>query len=198
MGLYQEFLDDLAKQFVFHNYGFSGGKRLSCDWMVSKVPEGRGVDVGGTYYLVKKLQSLGRRITFFDFFPPTEDGLDEVVTDDMANFGEHFEPRSLDFITCRHTLEHSMNPMYQLWQFNRCLKDDGKLIVIVPIHNKGWTWFYTHFSCLPLDNWLMLFYRNGFKVLESAAGTWKDNHPSFVEYRFVLGIESRSIRLLNK
>ena len=88
--------------------------------------------------------------------------------------------------------------MFQLWQFNRCLKEDGKLIVIVPIHAKNWVWFYTHFSCLPLDNWRMLFHRNGFKVLEAAAGTWRDDDPNFVEYRFVLGIESREIRLLNK
>jgi len=198
MSLYKEFLGDLAKEFVFRNYGFSGGKRRSCDWIVARVPEGRGADVGGTYYLVKKLQSLGRKVTFYDFFPPTEDGLDEVVSDDMANFAAHFPRESLDFITCRHTLEHSLNPLFQLWQFNRCLKDDGKLVVVVPIHNKAWTWFYTHFSCLPYDNWLMLFHRAGFKVLESAAGTWKDDHPNFVEYRFVLGIESRNLRLQNK
>ena len=198
MSLYDEFLGDLAKEFAFHEYGFSGGKRRSCDWMVERVPEGRGVDVGGTYYLVKKLQTLGRRITFFDYFPPTQDGLEEVVSDDMANFASHFARESLDFITCRHTLEHSLNPMFQLWQFNRCLKDDGRLLVIVPIHNRNWTWFYTHFSCLPLENWQMLFHRTGFKVLEAAAGTWKDDNPNFVEYRFVLGVETRSIRLQNK
>ncbi len=198
MPLYQEFLDDLAKELVFRNYGFSEGKRRSCDWIVGKTPEGRGVDVGGTYHLVKTLQSAGRDVAFYDLFPPSQDGLKEVVTDDMANFAQHFARQSLDFITCRHTLEHSLNPLFQLWQFNRCLNDDGKLIVVVPIHNRTWTWFYTHFNCLPLDNWLMLFYRSGFKVIESAAGTWKDDHPNFIEYRFVLGIESRSLRLQNK
>lgn len=198
MGLYEEFQADLAKQFVFHDYGFSVGKRKSCDWMIKRVPAGRGVDVGGTYYLVKQLRSLGRDVTFYDFFPPTEEGLEPAIADDMANMASHFPRGSLDFITCRHTLEHSLNPMFQLWQFNRCLKDDGKLLVIVPIHSRAWTWFYTHFSCLPLENWLMLFHRTGFKVLEHAAGTWRDDHANFVEYRFVLGIESRSIRLQNK
>lgn len=198
MELYEEFLADLAKEFVYRDYGFSPGKRQSCDWMIGKVPEGCGVDVGGTYYLVRKLQSLGRKVTFYDFFPPKEPEFENVVSDDMANFAKHFPRESLDFITCRHTLEHSLNPLFQLWQFNRCLKDDGKLIVVVPIHNKAWTWFYTHFSCLPLDNWMMLFYRTGFKVLETAAGTWKPDNLNFVEYRFVLGIETRSIRLQNK
>ena len=198
MDLYKEFENDLAKAFVYRNYGFSAGKRKSCDWIVPRVPPGKGVDVGGTYYLVKALRALGRDVTFFDYFPPSEEGMEPVVEDDMANFAAHFERESLDFITCRHTLEHSLNPMFQLWQFNRCLKDDGKLVVIVPIHARNWVWFYTHFSCLPLDNWRMLFHRNGFKVLEAAAGTWRDDDPNFVEYRFVLGIESRAIRLLNK
>ena len=196
--LYREFTADLSKAFEFHEYGFSPGKRKSCDWIVPRVPEGRGVDVGGTYYLVEQLRAAGRDTTFYDYFPPTQPGMEPAIADDMANFGLHFAPRSLDFITCRHTLEHSLNPTFQLWQFNRALKDDGRLIVIVPIHNRNWTWFYTHFSCLPLENWQMLFHRTGFGIVESAAGTWKANDPNFVEYRFVLGIESRAIRLRNK
>ena len=198
MGLYDEFRRDLSDALVYRNYGFSPGKRRSCDWMIARVPKGRGVDVGGTYYLVQELQARGSEVVFYDLFPPGKDGMRNVITDDMDRFATHFERESLDYITCRHTLEHSLNPLFQLWQFNRCLKDSGKLIVVVPIHARNWVWFYTHFSCLPLDNWYMLFHRAGFRVVESAAGTWKDDHPSFVEYRFVLEVESRDIRLLNK
>lgn len=197
MSLYRQFLDALGKELVYRDYGFSPGKRRSCDWIAARVPQGRGVDVGGTDYLVRKLLETGRDAVFYDLFPPAKEGLREVVTDDMANFAGHFEPASLDFITCRHTLEHSLNPLFQLWQFNRCLKDEGRLVVVVPIHDKGWTWFYTHFSCLPYENWMMLFHRSGFRVVESAAGTWKDDHPRFVEYRFVLAVEARRLRLQN-
>jgi len=36
--------------------------------------------------------------------------------------------------------------MYQLLAYNRLLKDDGKLLVIVPMSNKRWVWFTMHFS----------------------------------------------------
>lgn len=192
-----EFRDALSESHSFHDYGFSPGKKRSCDWMLARLPAGKGVDVGGTYYLVASAAEKGRDVVFYDLYPPSTPVDAAVVTDDMANFGAHFDRESLDFITCRHTLEHCLNPLYQLWQFNRSLKDGGKLLVVVPTHSKRWVWFYTHFNCVPIENWRMLFYRAGFEVLDFEAGTWKPRDPDFIEYRFVLGVQSRELRLSN-
>lgn len=193
---FQRFLLELRESFPEKDYRWTKGKERSCKWMLSRVPaNARGVDVGGTEYLCRKLAEKGCQVTFFDLEAPSS--FENRVQDDMFNILRHFPERSLDFITTRHTLEHSLVPMYQLWAYNRLLKDDGKLLVIVPMHNKRWVWFTTHFSCLPYENWLMLFYRTGFKVDECDAGNWssKSSRPDFVEYRFALSVESRTLRL---
>src|SRR5690606_1629202 len=157
-------------------------KTRSCQWLLDRVPAGAtGVDVGGTEYLCKKLAEKGCKVTYFDIGKPVDYG--DHIQDDMFNILRHFPETSLDFITTRHTLEH------------RLLKDDGRLFVIVPMHNARWVWFATHFNCLPYENWLMLFYRAGFKVEEHDAGTWSIKRPDFVELRFSLSVESRQLRL---
>ena len=157
-----------------------------------------GVDVGGTAYLVKKLQESGRHdVTYFDFFPPTDPAVQKSITADMAEFGDHFGSGDLDFISTRHTLEHSISPLFQLWQYNRALKIGGVLVVVVPQHSTKWVWFYSHFNCLPQENWLMLFARSGFEVVEVGAGTWKPKRPEFIEYRYVLKVKARGIHLEN-
>lgn len=195
--LYAEFRDELQRSFKDYGYGWSHQKARSCDWIVRRLPkEGVGVDVGGTAYLVKKVQANGeRQITYFDYFPPRDPEIERFVAADMAEFGNHFAPRSLDFITTRHTLEHSLNPLFQLWQYNRALKDGGRLVVVVPQYSKKWVWFFSHFSCLPQESWLMLFHRAGFAVKEATAGTWKPWNPEFIEYRFVLDVEKRGLSL---
>lgn len=196
-GLYAEFMQELQEQFEDFGYKWTKSKELACDWVLRRVPEGKGVDVGGTDYMVRKCQEMGRDITYFDYFPPSAQGIEKVVTADMADFGRYFDQQSLDFITTRHTLEHSLNPLFQLWQYNRCLKDDGVMVVVVPHHSKNWVWFYSHFNCIPLENWLMLFYRAGFRVQEINAGTWWSEDPDYIEYRLVLRVDSRVLRLGN-
>jgi hypothetical protein len=196
--LYAEFISDLQKEFKDYGYGWDKHKEASCDWILGALPKGVGVDVGGTTYLVKKIQETAQRdITYFDFYPPKDKEIKKYVAAEMSEFGNHFQTNTLDFITTRHTLEHSLNPLYQLWQYNRALKENATLIVIVPCHTKGWVWFYSHFNCLPRENWLMLFFRAGFRVIESTAGTWQPNNPDFIEYRFILKVEKRGIRLEN-
>jgi len=191
---FKRFLDELHAAFPQNEYRWTRGKTRSCQWLLDRVPAGTtGVDVGGTEYLCKKLTEKGCKVTYFDIGTPVDYG--DHVRDDMFNILRHFPERSLDFITTRHTLEHSLIPLYQLWAYNRLLKDDGRLFVIVPIHNERWVWFATHFNCLPYENWLMLFYRAGFKVEEHDAGTWSVRRPDFVEYRFSLSVESRQLRL---
>lgn len=188
------FLKEFQDSFPDKQYGWTKGKERSCKWLLSRVPAGAmGVDVGGTEYLCRKLSEKGCNVTYFDRVAPAT--YDNHVQDDMFNILRHFPERSLDFITTRHTLEHSLVPMYQLWAYNRLLKDDGKLLVIVPMPNKRWVWFTTHFSCLPYENWLMLFYRTGYKIEECDAGTWSAGRSDFVEFRFALSVETRRLRL---
>lgn len=188
------FLKELQDEFPENRYRWTKGKERSCKWLLRRVPAGAtGVDVGGTEYLCHKLSEKGCKVTYFDLTAPANYG--EHVQDDMFNILRHFPERSLDFITTRHTLEHSLVPMYQLWAYNRLLKDDGRLLVIVPMPSKRWVWFATHFSCLPYENWLMLFYRTGFKIEEADAGTWSARRSDFVEFRFALSVETRQLRL---
>jgi hypothetical protein len=165
--------------------------------MVRRIAAGEtGVDVGGTEYLCKALAAKGCDVTYFDIHRPTD--FPKFIQDDMFNVANHFRERSLNFITTRHTLEHAIIPLFQLWQYNRLLKDDGRLYVILPMHNRRWVWFRSHHNCLPYENWMMLFYRAGFRVIESDAGSWKPGNPDFVEWRFVLAIEERRLRLANE
>ncbi len=107
--------------------------------------------------MCRKLAAAGRDITYYDLNVPREHP--KFVQDDVANVLDHFEPGSLNFITTRHTLEHSIAPLFQLWSFNRILKEGGQLLVVVPLHCKEWVWFHTRYSCLPQENWPMLFHR---------------------------------------
>ena len=190
---FKEFLNEVARRSPLMEHGWWREKEISCQWILSQIAGGRGVDVGGTTYLCKKLAEKGADITYYDIAPPSE--ALAHIQDDMVNILDHFEERSLDFITTRHTLEHSLAPLFQLWAYNRLLKDNGKLFVIVPMHHKDWVWFGTHHNCLPHENWIMLFHRAGFKIEVSDAGTWKPWDPKYVEYRFRLSVESRELRL---
>lgn len=191
---FDAFLKDLNDSYPEVEYASSKHRERSSEWFVKRIEKGKkGIDVGGTEPLCEKLRAKGVDVTYVDLFPPKS--FPKYVKTDMFNILDHYQPKSLDFITTRHTLEHSFAPLFQLWAYNRILKDDGELFVIVPQHNRDWVWFPTHHNCLPPDNWLMLFYRTGFKVIEADAGTWKPEKSNFIEYRYRLGVEARGLRL---
>lgn len=190
---FQRFRSELERQTSSKHYNWSREKELSCQWLIERALPGRGVDVGGTEYLCKQLAAKGRQVTYYDWGAPKD--YPDFVKDDMFNVLDHFEPQSLDFITTRHTLEHSLVPLYQLWAYNQLLRDEGQLLVIVPLHCREWVWFHTHHNCLPQENWLMLFHRAGFRVHEIGAGTWNAKRDLFVELRFDLRVETREMRL---
>ena len=162
--------------------------------MIDKIQPGLvGVDVGGTEWLCEQLTAKGCDITHYDWLkPPT---FPKYVEGDMMEVMNHFPEKSLDFIVTRHTLEHALAPMFQLWAYNRLLKDGGRLFVIVPQHMREWIWFPTHHNPLPRENWLMLFHRAGFKIKTSDAGTWNPGDSKFIEYRFELIVETRDLRM---
>jgi len=190
---FEIFLEELHAQTPDRAYNWTKDKEIACQWILEHVVSGKGVDVGGTEYLCEKLAAAGRDIIYYDINLPQR--YSPSIQDDMVNILEHFKPKSLDFIISRHTLEHSVAPMFQLWAYNRILKDNGQLIVVVPIHTKEWVWFHTHHNCLPLENWLMLFHRAGFKIQESGSGSWNPRRPLFMEMRFDLRVDSRVMRL---
>jgi hypothetical protein len=190
---FQRFLDELGEDTPERDYRWTAAKEEACQWLIDRALPGTGVDVGGTEYLCNVLAASGRHVTCYDLVQPREYA--PSVQDDMVNILDHFAPRSLDFITTRHTLEHSVMPLYQLWAYNQLLRDDGQLLVVVPMHCKEWVWFHTHHSVLPQENWLMLFHRAGFNVKEVGAGTWNAARPLFIELRFDLRVASRRMRL---
>jgi SAM-dependent methyltransferase len=175
-------------------YNWTREKEISCQWIIDKIRPGtKGLDVGGTAWMCQQLESKGCDVTCYDLAPVPN--FPKYVQGDMIDLMNHFQERSFDFITTRHTLEHSLAPFYQLHCYNRLLKDHGKLYVIVPTHIREWIWFHTHHSCLPLENWLMLFIRAGFRLSISDAGSWGPNDAKHIEHRFELIVESRELRL---
>lgn len=190
---FEVFLKELHAETPARTYNWSKNKEQACEWILDRVVPGQGVDIGGTEYLCKQLTNSGRSTIYYDINSP--ENYAPSIQDDMINILDHFKDRSLDFIVSRHTLEHSVAPMFQLWAYNKILKDGGQLIVVVPVHCKEWVWFHTHHNCLPMENWLMLFYRTGFRIQETGSGTWNPRRPLFVEMRFDLRVESRTMRL---
>ncbi|MFW2133527.1 methyltransferase domain-containing protein [Ectothiorhodospira haloalkaliphila] len=192
---FETFLEELENTSPSVQYGWSKEKEKSCDWLINRIQrKTRGVDIGGTEYICRKLQEKGCDPVYYDKTDPPKT-ITSFIKDDMENVLAHFPERSLDWITTRHTLEHCLLPLFQLWAYNRLLKDNGHLFVIVPSHSRDWVWFETHHNCLPHDNWVMLFYRAGFKIEEADAGTWWAKNHRFIEYRYRLSVETRNLRM---
>lgn len=187
------FLEEIQKSSPPMDYVWSKPKEASCDWIISRISGGRGVDIGGTPYLYHKLRDKGCDMAIYDQY--LDDGFENAIRDDMINVLDHFEPDSLDFITTRHTLEHAVCALFQIWAYHRILKMNGRLFVIVPMHCKEWVWFGTHHSCLPHENWVMMFHRMGFKVKASDAGSWSPGRSYYIEWRFELEKDTQGMRL---
>jgi SAM-dependent methyltransferase len=190
---FDAFLGELQAGAPEMTYKWTKSKEYSCDWIIKRIASGTGVDVGGTPYLQRKLTEKGCKMWLYDH--NAQPGSDLVIQDDMLNILAHFPEDSLDFITTRHTLEHAIVPLFQLWAYRKILKQGGRLFVIVPQHNENWVWFGTHHNCLPYENWVMLFYRAGFAIARAEAGSWSPTNPAFIEWRFELIKESDQMRL---
>lgn len=74
--------------------------------------------------------------------------------------------RSVDFIWCRQTIEHSPFPLFTLFEFNRLLKKGSLAYIEVPApdtdrkHEEN----ANHFSIMGDKMWTQLFLRAGFDV----------------------------------
>ena len=73
----------------------------------------------------------------------------------------------VDFIWCRHAIEHSPYPLFTLFEFNRLLKDGGKAYIEVPApdNDRPHETNPNHFSILGNAMWNNLFIKAGFKIM---------------------------------
>ncbi len=198
----EQFSLEFKKHLKFFNYDWTSGKDISIKWVADQISFGNVLDIGGTVRLLKLLANeKGIIASIFDAFPIN--GLDskEYKRAYIGEFSNLLDiiPSSekFDTVVCRHSLEHCLNPLFILWQINQLLVSNGKLIVLLPPHNKKWIWFYTHFNCLPEENWEMLFYRSGFRIEKKEYGQWdkKQKDLNFRETRYVLISTTKDLQL---
>jgi SAM-dependent methyltransferase len=196
----QEFSDHLQ----YRDYGWSNGKEISMKWVADHVVGDRVLDIGGTVALVRYLKKQKNILaSIFDAFPPEgldHNDCDNIYVGDISDLVDVIGDEKFDTITCRHTLEHCLNPLFVLWQINKLLCNGGKLIVVLPPYLSYWVWFYSHFNCLPEGSWEMLFWRSGFVIDKKEYGYWDNNqnHPSFREVRYLLSSETKDLRFFGQ
>ena len=88
----------------------------------------------------------------------------QVYSGDMNFLDDRDE--SLDFLFCRHSLEHSPFPFLTLLEYNRVLKPRGRLYVEVPRPDmpRPQESNRNHYSIMGKTMWLSLLARAGFDV----------------------------------
>lgn len=99
---------------------------------------------------VKICEDKGHTIKKYDLsFLPQKDG---------------YYDESVDFIFLRHALEHSPYPIFSLMEYNRVLKQGGKIYIEVPAPNceRQHEFNLNHYSILGEAQLLALFMRTGF------------------------------------
>lgn len=197
---YNTFMGEFMSSLKFYNYRWHKGKDISIDWIMKNVQGDKFLDIGGTVELVKALNKKGISASIYDAFPLSGLQDNECKTIYCGEFSEILDivgTEKFHTVSCRHSLEHCLNPMFVLWQMNQILCDHGRLIVIIPPFHRKWVWFYTHFNCLPEENWEMLFWRAGFRIENKEHGFWDaaQKDPLFIETRYVLTSETKSLRI---
>lgn len=77
-----------------------------------------------------------------------------------------YQDESIDLIFLRHALEHSPYPIFSLMEYNRLLKQNGKLYIEVPAPNcdRKHEWNLNHYSILGQEQLAALLVRTGFDV----------------------------------
>jgi len=136
----------------------------------------RVLDVGcaeGGYTKHFSNNSIGIDLEFESLKIAQSNGLNVCSVD--INTSLPFRDASFDAIFCSHVLEHVYSPYYLLKEFNRVLKEDGIIVVVVPTEvslvrllcdhyfkgHKGHLYAYS-VSCLT-----QLMHRTGFKVIKT-------------------------------
>lgn len=73
---------------------------------------------------------------------------------------------SVDFIFCRHALEHSPYPLFTLAEYNRVLKQGSKIYIELPVPacDRKHEFNINHYSIMGDLMWAALLQRTGFEV----------------------------------
>lgn len=101
---------------------------------------------------IKTCEDKGHVVKKYDFsFLPQSDG---------------YYDESVDFIFLRHTLEHSPYPIFSLMEYNRVLKQNGKIYIEVPAPDcdRKHEWNLNHYSILGHSQLAALLSRTGFDI----------------------------------
>lgn len=101
---------------------------------------------------IKLCESKGHTIKKYDLsFIPQRDG---------------YSDESVDFIFLRHALEHSPYPIFSLMEYNRILKQFGKIYIEVPAPDcdRRHEWNLNHYSILGEQQLAALLTRTGFNI----------------------------------
>ena len=101
---------------------------------------------------IKLCESKGHTIKKYDLsFLPQKDG---------------YNDESVDFIFLRHALEHSLWPFISLMEYNRVLKQYGKIYIEVPApdSDRKHEWNLNHYSILGKEQLIALLHRAGFDI----------------------------------
>ena len=101
---------------------------------------------------IKICEDKGHKIAKYDLtFLPQKDG---------------YYDESVDFIWCRHALEHSPYPIFTLMEYNRVLKQGSKMYLEVPAPGceRKHEYNLNHYSILGDQQLIALLYRTGFKI----------------------------------
>jgi SAM-dependent methyltransferase len=101
---------------------------------------------------VKLCQDKGHKIERYDLsFLPQKDG---------------YYDESVDFVFLRHALEHSPYPIFSLMEYNRILKQFGKIYIEVPAPNceRKHEWNLNHYSIFGEQQLAALLMRTGFNI----------------------------------
>ena len=90
-----------------------------------------------------------------------------VIKTDMSDMP--IPDNMVDFIWCRHALEHSPYPLFTLYEFDRVLKAGGKMYVELPCPDQPRLQEANpnHYSVLGNMMWVGLFEKAGFKVTQA-------------------------------
>ena len=100
----------------------------------------------------KRCEEKGHKVQMYDFsFLPQSEG---------------YYDESVDFIFLRHTLEHSPYPIFTLMEYNRVLKQGGKIYIEVPAPDceRRHEYNLNHYSIFGANQLAALLLRAGFNV----------------------------------
>lgn len=165
----------------------------------------RILDIGcGPGQFLQTAQTLGYTNTMGVTLSPEDlqacqDQNFDTLSADMSDLP--LEDATVDFIWCRHALEHSPYPLFTLFEFARVLKPGCKIYIEVPAPDNERVMLGeynpNHYSILGENMWTALFMKAGFEILstegysvdiDQLGRTWK-------EKSYIFGIKKSEISL---